>query len=160
MEISITIGDSFEQEVDAGFLRQVIEATLKAEGAERDAELGLLITGDDEIRQLNFEYRGIDKPTDVLSFAMSEQAPGDTDGEFLFALPPDGINHLGEVIISYPRVLAQALEQGHSVNRELGLLVVHGVLHLLGYDHESDPEADRMEAREDSILSQLGRSLD
>ena len=73
-----------------------------------------------------------------------------------FTGPPDGINHLGEVVISYPQAMQQAQEQGHDVKQELAVLIVHGVLHLLGYDHELPDKEQKMKARENEILKRLG----
>jgi probable rRNA maturation factor len=100
------------------------------------------------VKQLNRDYRGVDEPTDVLAFYMLPQKGADSS----FALPPDGITRLGEVIISYPQAVAQAKEQGHSPQRELALLVIHGILHLLGYNHEEPEEESKMRERERELL--------
>jgi len=107
-----------------------------------DVELSILLCDDAFIHPLNRDYRGKDKPTDVLSFAMREE--GD---------PNDPV--LGDVIISIERAKEQAMDRGHSIGVELALLLVHGILHLLGYDHEDDEEAQVMEAKEKEILSTL-----
>ncbi len=131
------------------WLRQVAEQTLMAESIGSPAELGLVITSDDQVRQLNRLFRGIDGPTDVLSFANMETKAGESAG---FIPPPDGLQHLGEVIIAYPQATRQAAENGHSVEREVALLVIHGVLHLLGYDHDTPEQEAEMRARETAIL--------
>jgi len=100
------------------------------------------------VKQLNRDYRGVDEPTDVLAFYMLPQQGADSS----FALPPDGVTRLGEVIISYPQAVAQAREQGHSPERELALLVIHGILHLLSYDHEEPEEESKMRERERELL--------
>jgi probable rRNA maturation factor len=100
------------------------------------------------VQRLNRDYRGVDEPTDVLAFHMLPHNGIASP----FVLPPDGVTRLGEVIISYPQALAQAKEQGHSAQRELALLVIHGVLHLLGYDHEESGEAKKMRRREEELL--------
>ncbi|MBI3977757.1 MAG: rRNA maturation RNase YbeY [Chloroflexi bacterium] len=120
----------------------------------RRVELGLSVVGDEEIRRLNAEYRGLDEPTDVLSFALTETA--EAAGGVLFVLPPDGVVHLGEVVVSYPRAVAQAQAGGHPVEQELALLVVHGVLHLLGHDHAEPEEAAAMHACEVAVLARIG----
>ena len=107
-----------------------------------DVELSILLCDDAFIHPLNRDYRGKDKPTDVLSFAMREE--GD---------PNDPV--LGDVIISVERAQSQASERGHPIGVELALLLVHGILHLLGYDHENDEEAQKMEMKEKEILSTL-----
>jgi len=99
------------------------------------------------VQQLNKSYRGKDEPTDVLAFYM-------TSADFIE--PPDGVRHLGEVIISYPQAVIQAEEHRHSIKKELAILIIHGVLHLLGYDHEESEQERQMRAREADILSQIG----
>ena len=107
-----------------------------------DAELSLLLCDDATIHPLNRDYRGKDKPTDVLSFAQRE-------GEFAFV----DDNLLGDVIISMDTTIRQATDRNHSVETELRVLLVHGILHLLGYDHIEDDEAEIMEAKEREILA-------
>ena len=109
-----------------------------------DAELSIVLCDDATIHPLNRDYRGKDKPTDVLSFAQRE-------GEFAFLED----NLLGDVIISMETTRRQADERGHSVETELRVLLVHGILHLLGYDHIVDDEAEIMEAKEREILRLL-----
>ena len=121
--------------------------------------MSLLITGQDRIRQLNKDYRKIDKPTDVLSFAMQDELPSEDGEDFAFIIPSYGTKQLGEVIISYPQAVIQAEEHRHSVKKEVAVLTIHGVLHLLGYDHMKDDEADIMEAREQAILESLSGGL-
>jgi len=101
------------------------------------------------VQKLNRDYRGVDAPTDVLAFNMLPQKETTTS----FVLPPDGVTRLGEVIISYPQAMEQAKEQGHSVNKELALLIIHGILHLLGYDHEQPEEEAKMRAKEKELLA-------
>jgi probable rRNA maturation factor len=112
-------------------------------------ELAVLIAGDERIRELNRTYRGADLPTDVLAFG------GEAEG---FVEASEAAAHLGDVAISYPRVQSQAEEHGHSEIEELALLVVHGVLHLLGYDHATPEEEAEMWSLQDAILSGLSLS--
>ena len=155
MEIDILFDEGFENCLDENWLRKIIESALKAENAGDNAEMSLLITGQEKIHRLNKEYRGKDKPTDVLSFAMQDELQSE-DGEGVsFIAPPDGIEHLGEVIISYPQAEIQAVEHDHSVEKEVAVLAIHGVLHLLGYDHIEYEEAEEMEAREKTILESV-----
>jgi probable rRNA maturation factor len=107
--------------------------------------VGLLITDDNSIRRLNLEYRGEDSTTDVLAFDM-------TDGSDGFVSPPSAPPHLGEIVVSYPRALAQAAEYGHSEEEELHRLVIHGVLHLLGYDDRSRSDREAMWRRQEAAL--------
>lgn len=111
-------------------------------------EIALHLVDDDAIQALNAEHRGLDRPTDVLSFPLLER-----EG---FVLPPGAAVALGDVVVSYPRALAQAQEYGHAVAREVAYLVAHGVLHLLGYDHQEEGEQAAMRAREEAALRPLG----
>ena len=130
-------------------LRDVARAVLLAEG--RAGHLTLVLTDDDGIQLLNRQYRGTDAPTDVLAFAAQEDA-----GDFITA--PEATSYLGDVIISYPRAAAQARERGHPAQQEVHLLIVHGILHLLGYDHAETSEKAVMWARQDDILGHLHQS--
>jgi len=158
MEINVTLDGNFESCPDISWFQEITKRTLAAEGVGSNAEMGLLITGQRRMQQLNKAYRSKDKPTDVLSFAFLADSSNGKDPSF--STPPDSLKHLGEVIISYPQAVIQAQEEDHSIKRELALLVVHGVLHLLGYDHVEDKEADIMEARQDEILNCLKEALD
>ncbi len=151
----------FEAEVDvpSGLEEQltaVITAALSAEGVERACEVNVLVTDDAAIHQINLDMRGVDRPTDVLSFPMFELAPGQQPGEE-DADPDTGLVPLGDMVLSLERARAQAEEFGHSVEREVCYLAVHSVLHLLGYDHMDDgPMKEQMRGREETILSALG----
>ncbi len=147
-EIAISVEEEFHGVVDEGWIRKIAQTVLMSEGAAPPYEVGLVFTNSDTVRQLNRDYRGLDEPTDVLAFYMLSQQGAD---EF-FALPPDGVTRLGEVIISYPRAVEQAKEQGHSTERELALLVIHGILHLLDYDHEEPEEEAHMRTKERELL--------
>jgi probable rRNA maturation factor len=113
-----------------------------------NSEVSVSFVDDQYIHQLNRDYRGVDRPTDVLSFAMDE-------GEEMPTVA--GMAHmLGDIIISLETAERQALEYGHAFERELAFLAVHGALHLLGYDHQEEAETKEMRAKEGSILSELG----
>ena len=146
----------FRSAVRAPWLRRIARDVLVAEGAG-PSELGVVIADDTTVRELNRRYLGIDEPTDVLSFGLSEA------GDRPFALPPGEAPSLGEVIISYPTAVRQAEEQGHSAEAEVAHLLVHGVLHLLGYDHVEAEDEWVMRGREKEILAALdleGASFD
>lgn len=130
-------------------MRQVCTAALQGEGVTGPVVLTLTLVDDTEIREINRQHRQIDRPTDVLSFPLADG----TDG---FALPPGAPRELGDVVVSYPRAVAQAEEYGHSVERELAYLVVHGLLHILGHDHERPAEQAVMRAREEAALAVVG----
>jgi probable rRNA maturation factor len=152
-EISIMIDSNLDVPFNEEWLGGVVERALTAEGITDPVGMELVITGDAQVQQLNRLFRGLDEPTDVLSFAAMEQKEGeDTD----FIVPPGELRHLGEVIISYPQTVRQAAEQGHPTGQELALLIVHGVLHLLGYDHDAQEPETEMKAREAAILAGIG----
>ncbi len=132
----------------AGLVEHVVQRVLQYERVSSEAEISVVITGDAEIRALNARFRGIDATTDVLSFVEEDTA-------LPFVLPPDALPYLGDVIVSLPRAQSQAQEHGHSVETELQLLLVHGVLHLLGYDHDTPASKAQMWARQDAILNLL-----
>lgn len=134
---------------DRRALRAACTAALAGEGITGSVLLTLTLVDDEEIREINQRHRGIDRPTDVLSFPL-------VDGTDAFALPPGAPRELGDVVVSYPRAVAQAEEYGHSVERELAYLVVHGVLHILGHDHEIPADQAIMRAREEAALSAVG----
>lgn len=120
--------------------------------------LSVLITDDDVVRALNREYRGYDEPTDVLSFGLSELAKPATDDEESmsgFVLPPDTPRQLGEIVLAYPTAERQAAEHFRALQTELAHLLIHGVLHLLGYDHYEPEEAAVMRARENDLLAKV-----
>jgi probable rRNA maturation factor len=147
-EIEIFVEEEFHGLVDEGWVRRIAQQVLKAEGVAPPYEVSLVFTDSETVQRLNRDYRGVDEPTDVLAFYMLPQKGADSS----FALPPDGVTRLGEVIISYPQAVAQAREQGHSPEKELALLVIHGILHLLGYDHEEPEEESKMRERERELL--------
>jgi probable rRNA maturation factor len=137
--------------VDKDRARKIAQRVLKAEGVASPYEVSLVFTDSETVQRLNRDYRGVDEPTDVLAFYMLPQKEADSS----FVLPPDSITHLGEVIISYPQAVGQAREQGHPVKQELALLIIHGILHLLGYDHEQPEEEVEMRAREKKLLEEV-----
>jgi probable rRNA maturation factor len=150
-EINISIKRNIAIAMDKSWLESVALRVLAVEGIGSSTEMGLLITDSRTVRRLNRIYRSEDDSTDVLSFQTTSDTTGDSELSFVSA--PDGIRHLGEVIISYPQAIKQARERDHSVARELALLIIHGTLHLLGYDHEVSEEAKRMGEKENQILS-------
>ena len=155
-EIEIFVEKKFGGGVDVGEVKKIVRQILQAEGVAPPYEVSLVFTDSETVRKLNRDYRGVDRATDVLAFYMLGQNKGDSQ----FVLPPDGITYLGEVIISYPKAVVQAKEQGHSVEKELELLVVHGILHLLGYDHEEREEERRMRRREKELLEKCSPGND
>jgi probable rRNA maturation factor len=116
---------------------------LQAESCGDDTEVSILLTDDEHIKELNREYRGIDEPTDVLAFSQKE-------GEPIGCEMNDGL--LGDVVISVETAQRQAEERGHSLDEEIDVLLAHGLLHLLGYDHENSEDAKVMFAKQEEIL--------
>lgn len=139
------------------WLRTCITAALAAEQVELPCEINVLITDDPGIHQINWEQRQVDKPTDVLSFPMFELTPGNPPMSEALLDPATGRLPLGDMVISFERAVAQAEEFGHSVQRELGYLAVHSVLHLLGYDHMDEGEQKaQMRQHEEAIMNRVG----
>ena len=140
----------------SALMRDCINKALLEEQVNVPCEINILLTDETGIQTLNLDLRGIDAPTDVLSFPMFELIPG--------AFSPNGLLDvetrrlpLGDIAISLPQAQKQAEEYGHSLGRELGFLTVHSILHLLGYDHiDESVQKAQMRAREEAILSQLG----
>jgi len=147
-QVGIYAEDEFRALVDENWVKKIVRQVLKVEGVPSPYEVSLVFTDSETVQRLNRDYRGVDEPTDVLAFYMLPQKGAASS----FALPPDGVTRLGEVIISYPEALAQAKEQGHLLERELALLVIHGILHLLGYDHQEPQEEKKMREREKELL--------
>ena len=138
------------------FIRRVIRTALAAEGVTFPCEIDVLLTHDAGIHQINLDMRQVDRATDVLSFPEFDLTPGQLPGEG-DADPGTGLVPLGDMVISMEHVAAQAKEYGHSNRRELAYLVVHSVLHLLGYDHlDEGPMKAQMRGREEAIMTELG----
>jgi probable rRNA maturation factor len=145
--ILITIDESFVADVAVDDLQNIAVSVLQSERVGA-AELGVVVTDDEMVRRLNREYAGDDHATDVLSFSLRE-------GEEFSN--PDGVERLGEVIISHPTAVRQAETAGHDVEAEVAHLLVHGILHLLGYDHLEPQDAAVMRRKEDDLLSRAHR---
>lgn len=142
-------------EGNCALIRKTIRTALAAEGVLCPCEVDVLLTNDDGIHAINRDMRQVDRPTDVLSFPEFELYPGQLPTEE-DADPGTGLVPLGDMVISMERVAAQAKEYGHTNRRELSYLVVHSVLHLLGYDHlDEGPMKQQMRAREEAILETL-----
>ncbi len=146
-KLQVHIDDAFRGRVKGALLRRAAASVLEAHSALSPREVSLAVVGDDEMRRLNRTSRGLDEGTDVLSFSLETGA---------FPLPHRGAPPLGEVVVSYPQAERQAPEMGHSVDHEISALVIHGVLHLLGYDHEvSEADAEAMRKAEAEAQERL-----
>jgi len=182
LELSINTGNdeqnaAIEHVLDSCGVELVVKNTLQAAGVTEPAILTLLITSDDAIRDLNRQYRQQDKATDVLSFPLLDKplvnAPADQlwmtpEGEEegraaqegsrpVFMTPPELPTNLGDIVISWPTVLRQASEAGHSSTYELLYLISHGVLHLVGYDDQSEAGYSAMVNIQQSVLEAMGQ---
>lgn len=148
--------DNIQSKRPAGYqlkilMRRAIEATLAYEGVKQDVEVSLTFADDESIHRLNLEYRGIDRPTDVLSFPLEEDAEEQTGR---------GLLVLGDIVISLERAATQAEEFGHSYEREVAFLCIHSMLHLLGYDHElGEAEDADMRRRQHEIIDSIGLGI-
>ena len=147
-EIEVCVDEEFQTSVNEGWARKIAQHVLRAEGISPPIEMSMVFTDSETVRRLNRDYRGVDAPTDVIAFYMLPQQETETS----FIPPPDETTHLGEIIISCPQAIEQAREQGHSTKQELALLIIHGILHLLGYDHEKAEDAAKMRPREKELL--------
>ncbi|MEG0614462.1 MAG: rRNA maturation RNase YbeY [Oscillospiraceae bacterium] len=135
-------------------IRRCCQAVLLNENFDDDAEVSVSFVSNNEIQSLNSQYRNKDAATDVLSFPLGENGVYDLNNE-------TGAKLLGDVVISIETAMKQANMYGHSLEREIGFLTVHSMLHLLGYDHETSAlDAENMHEREETILEKLGISRD
>ena len=142
--VTVTVESTFAEQVPAHLLEEQASKVLAAEQAAPESELSVFVTDDETVQDLNRRFRHMDEPTDVLSFGLD-------DGP-AFTTPPGSANQAGEVVISFPTALQQAREAGHGVEQELLHLLTHGVLHILGYDHEAPDDARKMRAKEEVLL--------
>ena len=137
--------------IKKSLLTSAAQSALKAANVRAKVELAVSVIGDRKMRNLNREYRGIDEPTDVLAFSYSLQ----TGKPHEFVTPPSPYLNLGDLIISYPQLINRAVDEETMVDEMAQLLVVHGVFHLLGYDHDKPQEATEMEFLEDKALESI-----
>jgi probable rRNA maturation factor len=143
----VQINQQFQAQVQPGLVRQAALKTLVHQHVQGPCELAMVVTDDEALHELNRRHRGVDVPTDVLAF------PDETRGPFVGA--PGMPRYLGDVVISFCRAEAQAVEAGHDVQAELQLLTVHAVLHLLGYDDVTEEQRACMWAAQAEILQAL-----
>jgi probable rRNA maturation factor len=139
-------------DIDEAFVSRILVAAAQHQGIE--GEVSVSVVDDEEIHELNRTWRNVDRPTDVLSFALTE---GDEDEvAFLDETAPETM--LGDIIISLPTAIRQAESYGHSVAREFGFLLVHGFLHLIGFDHDTADKEAEMFGLQETILDEVGLS--
>ena len=146
-------------------IQDVVESTCDFMKCPYETEVNVLFTDDETIHQINLENRGIDRPTDVLSFPMIDfEAPADLSGvedmQYEYFNSDTGCLMLGDIVISIDRAYSQAEEYGHSVKREIAFLTAHSMLHLFGYDHIDDTGREEMEKLQEQILTEKGYTRD
>ncbi len=146
--IFIDILEPFQELIGDEVLHQAAETALRADPDAEPGSLTLRVTDEEEIKSLNRQFRGLDQATDVLSFPADFQDP-DLESRYL-----------GDVVICFPQAASQAENRGHALEDELQLLVVHGILHLLGYDHATREEKDQMWEIQGMILKDLGIGIE
>lgn len=140
--INIIIAQQYQNFVSENFIEKIVTQTLTNQKIDLDVhDLSVVIDTDEVLKDLNQQYRDIDSPTDVLSFTSN-----DID-------PETNHTNLGDIVISFPRAECQAAEANHSIEKEIQLLTIHGVLHLLGYDHSTDEEKASMWQIQDELMS-------
>jgi probable rRNA maturation factor len=148
LTLELSVEDGLDAEWDESRMTALVDSIVSRELPHvADYLLSIHLVGDLTIQRLNAEHRGKESATDVLSFPLLSED---------FVVPPGEPLHLGDVVVSYPRAVGQAEEYGHSVEREVAYLVVHGVLHVLGYDHEIEAERAVMRQKEEEALRPLG----
>lgn len=161
MTINIDYEASNQLEFDyEKVVKNVVEACLDYEDCPYEVEVSVLFTNDEEIRNINREFRNIDAPTDVLSFPSNEyETPGDfskmEDNISNSFHPETGELLLGDIVISVDKALFQAKEYGHSIEREIAFLTAHSMFHLFGYDHMEENERIEMENKQNNVLEKL-----
>lgn len=137
-----------ERESLSLLLNQAVQEAIRLSDGPEEAEVSIVLIDNERIHKLNLEYRGVDRPTDVLSFALQEEVEEEPDID-------EDDDMLGDILISVERAREQAEEYGHSFERELIYLAVHGTLHLLGFDHEEEEDKQEMRSKEEEVMSKL-----
>ncbi|MEM4725013.1 MAG: rRNA maturation RNase YbeY [Candidatus Hadarchaeum sp.] len=151
LKVNLRIAREYTRKVHQPSLRQAVRIAFESAGQEQQGELTVVITNDEEIAELNRMYRGVDAPTDVLAFSHADKDE--------VSFPFEGsMVYFGDIVISYPRAAEQASAYGHPIEEELLLLVIHGTLHLLGYDHEETGDKEEMWQIQNAALAKLGIS--
>ncbi len=142
--IEVSYNATLNLKLEEILLENAVIAALKNQSASQEVSISILLTDDEEIRALNRQYRGFDASTDVLSFDVHERDP------------ETGLLHLGEIAVSIPYAAKQAKRNGHPLEAEVQLLIIHGVLHLIGHDHAEAKEKEKMWRAQSEILTELG----
>ncbi len=153
MRLEIDFNDEIGEvkEEECTLVQQLLFIAAEQEGVKEGTEVSITFVDNDRIQEINREYRDKDQPTDVISFALEEMGEGE-----IVIISEDIPKLLGDIIISIPKAREQAKDYGHSFARELGFLAVHGFLHLLGYDHMTQEDEEKMFSRQKEILEAYG----
>ena len=151
--ISVIYEKGIKSSITKKYLKNIAEMTISSLDINNDIEMGIVITDDARIKELNRSYRNINNSTDVLSFHMNPDTNQEIPLDFIF--PPDRLKHIGEVIISYETAIRQAKENDLTIKDELAFLLVHGILHLMNYDHIKDNDRKKMEKKEKDIFARI-----
>lgn len=149
LTVHVQVLPVYAKDVERIYLQRAVRAAFRCAGGQGGGALTVLVTDDAQVQELNRAYRGVDAPTDVLAFGATGEAGG-------FILPSQEAPYWGDIVISYPRALEQAATYGHPLREELALLVIHGTLHLMGYDHEQADDKEKMWRLQQAALAQLG----
>lgn len=166
-QVSVHIFEEFGKIVSPDWIRAVVRGVLSTQPEWLSENVSVVIADDESVAELNRAHRGLNETTDVLSFSNRHSGKyyGDDEGHTLvdddteFVLPPGFSADLGEVVVSYPQVERQAREAGHTAQKELVIMLAHGILHLLGYDHERQAEAVEMFSLQDQVMIALDDCL-
>ena len=158
--IDVQVFPPYSRRLSKTWLRDVVELALDVRDEETPLSISLVVADDETMHGLNRDYRGLDETTDVLAFPLWESRDDEENGAgggngAVHGLPPEASAPVGEIVISYPQAAKQASEAGKPLKAEMALLVIHGVLHLLGYDHAEDCEMRRMWAVQDDVLARV-----
>ncbi len=150
--MTLLIKNFTKKKINQKYLNKVVEKTLEIAEFKKPAEISLVITGDRRIKTINRKYRGKNKITDTLSFSALENKLGGKNRKIKFVLPEEKA-FLGEIFICYPQAARQAKQRKHSVKKEIAILLIHSVLHLLGYNHTKKSEMVKMKQKEKAVYS-------
>ena len=152
---SVQVFDVFRRRISNSWLTKTFESTLDLSDDRKSFAVSLVIAADETLQRLNLEYRGMDEPTDVLSFLLWDNCDSTTNISEEFVYPETNFNKYGEIVISYPRAIYQARQRKDTVKSEIRMLIVHGTLHLMGYDHDRFDNEIEMWSRQEELLATL-----
>ena len=147
--------DAFRRRISRSWLVKTLESTLDLSDNRKLFAVSLVMADDETLQRLNLEYRGIDEPTDVLSFLLWDHSDSTANSCGEFIDPETSFTKFGEIVISYPQAIYQARQRKNAVKSEIGMLMVHGILHLMGYDHDGFDNEIEMWSRQEELLANL-----